>query len=195
MITMEPAQPEMMQREELPAEDAAAARDIAAGLVGSWQTRGYGRPCCFCPLCWLSPTTSIGSYVVGPLGASNTYPMQGAFDVWICPYLGLPCSIFHICPIASVDMQGELDASGTTITQRIRAQAIGNAAKTTTITYTLMSVDAKELRATYSLTSEPLTASLRGTRVVDGRAMTITDESSHRGGSSKMTARKVGASA
>lgn len=193
-MAVEPAQPQMMQREELPAEDAAAARDIVAGLVGAWQTRGYGRPCCFCPLCWLSPHTSIGSYVVGPLGASNTYPMQGFFEVWLCPYLGLPCSIFHICPIASVDMQGELDASGTTITQRYRSQAIGNAAKTMTVTYTLMSVDAKELRATYSLTSGHI-SSLRGTRVVDGRAMTITDESSHRGSSSNMIARKVGASA
>ena len=177
MITVEPAQPQMMRREELlPAEDAAAARDIAAGLEGSWQTRGYGCPKCFCPLVCLLPHTKIGSFVVGPLGANNTYPMQGGSDIWICPYLGLPCSIFHICPIAHITHEGEIDASGTTITQRIRSQAIGNAPSTATATCTLTSVDAKEKRATYSFSIGQ--KSLPGTRVVDGRAMTITDESS-----------------
>ena len=175
--TMQPAQPAQMtmQREDLSAEDAAAAREIAAGLVGSWQMRGHGRPCCFCPLVCLLPSTFTGSWVVGPLGASNTYPVQGDGDVWICPFLGLPCSIFHIVPIATIQKEGEIDASGTTLTNRSRAVNIKGKSTSGVDTWTLTSVDAKERRATYSLSNSERSRgpSFRGTRVIDGRTMTI----------------------
>ena len=48
--------------------------------------------------------------------------------------------------------------------------------KWVTLTRKLTSVDAKELRTTYSVTGSGPTGSIRGTRVVDGRAMTITDD-------------------
>ena len=174
--TMQPAQPAQMtmQREDLSAEDAAAAREIAAGLVGTWQARGYSRPCCFCPLICCLPSTLTGSTVIGPLGANNTYPMETSGAIWICPFLGLPCSIFHIIPIATVKTQGEIDASGTTLTSRSRATNIKGQSSSSVNTWTLTSVDAKERRATYSLSSSvPNSSSMRGTRVIDGRATTI----------------------
>ena len=176
--TMQPAQPAQMtmQREDLSAEDAAAAREIAAGLVGSWNWRGYSRPCCFCPLICLLPMTLTGSSVIGPLGENNTYPTEDSGDVWICPWLGLPCSIFHIIPIATIKKNGEIDASGTTLTSRSRATNIKGQSTSGVNTWTLTSVDAKERRATYSLSSSERSrgsSSMRGTRVIDGRAMTI----------------------
>ena len=174
--TMQPAQPAQMtmQREDLSAEDAAAAREIAAGLVGAWKWRGYSRPCCFCPLICLLPMTLKGSSVIGPLGANNTYPTETSGAIWICPFLGLPCSIFHIISIATVKTQGEIDASGTTLTSRSRATNIKGQSSSSVNTWTLTSVDAKERRATYSLSSSvPNSSSTRGTRVIDGRAMTI----------------------
>ena len=174
--TMQPAQPAQMtmQREDLSAEDAAAAREIAAGLVGTWQGRGYHCPCCFCPLICCLPSTLTGSTVIGPLGANNTYPMETSGAIWICPFLGLPCSIFHIIPIATVKTQGEIDASGTTLTSRSRATNIKGQSTSGVNTWTLTSVDAKERRATYSLSSSvPNSSSIRSTRVIDGRAMTI----------------------
>ena len=174
--TMQPAQPAQMtmQREDLSAEDAAAAREIAAGLVGTWQGRGYSRPCCFCPLICCLPMTLTGSMVIGPLGANNTYPTETSGAIWICPFLGLPCSIFHIIPIATVKTQGEIDASGTTLTSRSRATNIKGQSSSSVNTWTLTSVDAKERRATYSLSSSvPNSSSMRGTRVIDGRATTI----------------------
>ena len=174
--TMQPAQPAQMtmQREDLSAEDAAAAREIAAGLVGAWKWRGYSRPCCFCPLICLLPMTLKGSSVIGPLGANNTYPTEESGDVWICPWLGLPCSIFHIVPIATIQKEGEIDASGTTLTNRSRAVNIKGQSNSGVDTWTLTSVDAKERRATYSLSSSvPNSSSTRGTRVIDCRAMTI----------------------
>ena len=174
--TMQPAQPVQMtmQREDLSAEDAAAAREIAAGLVGSWKWRGYSTPCCFCPLVCYLPMTLKGKSVIGPLGANNTYPTKESGDVWICPWLGLPCSIFHIIPIASIQKEGEIDASGTTLTSRSCATSIKGQSNSGVDTWTLTSVDAKERRATYSLSSSvPNSSSTRGTRVIDGRAMTI----------------------
>ena len=173
--TMQPAQM-TMQREDLSAEDAAAAREIAAGLVGTWQGRGYHCPCCFCPLICCLPMTLTGSMVIGPLGANNTYPTETSGAIWICPFLGLPCSIFHIIPIATVKTQGEIDASGTTLTSRSRATNIKGQSTSGVNTWTLTSVDAKERRATYSLSSSERSrgsSSMRGTRVIDGRAMTI----------------------
>ena len=176
--TMQPAQPAQMtmQREDLSAEDAAAAREIAAGLVGSWKWRGYSLPFCFCPLICLLPMTLKGSSVIGPLGANNTYPTETSGAIWICPFLGLPCSIFHIIPIATVKTQGEIDASGTTLTSRSRATNIKGQSSSSVNTWTLTSVDAKERRATYSLSSSERSrgsSSMRGTRVIDGRATTI----------------------
>ena len=175
--TMQPAQPAQMtmQREDLSAEDAAAAREIAAGLVGAWKWRGYSRPCCFCPLICLLPMTLKGSSVIGPLGANNTYLTEESGDVWICPWLGLPCSIFHIVPIATIQKEGEIDASGTTLTNRSRAVNIKGQSNSGVDTWTLTSVDAKERRATYSLSNSERSRgpSFRGTRVIDGRTMTI----------------------
>ena len=172
--TMQPAQM-TMQREDLSAEDAAAAREIAAGLVGTWQGRGYHCPCCFCPLICCLPMTLTGTMVIGPLGANNTYPTETSGDIWICPFLGLPCSIFHIIPIATVKTQGEIDASGTTLTSRSRATNIKGQSSSSVNTWTLTSVDANERRATYNLSSSERSRgpSLRGTRVIDGRTMTI----------------------
>ena len=175
--TMQPAQPAQMtmQREDLSAEDAAAAREIAAGLVGTWQGRGYFCPCCFCPLVCCLPMTLTGTMVIGPLGANNTYPTETSGAIWICPFLGLPCSIFHIIPIATVKTQGEIDASGTTLTSRSRATNIKGQSSSSVNTWTLTSVDAKERRATYSLSNSERSRgpSFRGTRVIDGRTMTI----------------------
>ena len=174
IATEQPAQM-TMQREDLSAEDAAAAREIAAGLVGTWQGRGYSRPCCFCPLICCLPMTLTGSMVIGPLGANNTYPTETSGAIWICPFLGLPCSIFHIIPIATVKTQGEIDASGTTLTSRSRATNIKGQSSSSVNTWTLTSVDAKERRATYSLSNSERSRgpSFRGTRVIDGRTMTI----------------------
>ena len=172
--TMQPAQM-TMQREDLSAEDAAAAREIAAGLVGSWKWRGYSLPCCFCPLICLLPMTLKGSSVIGPLGANNTYSTEESGDVWICPWLGLPCSIFHIVPIATIQKEGEIDASGMTLTNRSRAVNIKGKSTSGVDTWTLTSVDAKERRATYILSNSERSRgpSFRGTRVIDGRTMTI----------------------
>ena len=174
IATEQPAQM-TMQREDLSAEDAAAAREIAAGLVGSWQGRGYFCPCCFCPLICCLPMTLTGTMVIGPLGANNTYPTETDGAIWICPFLGLPCSIFHIIPIATVKTQGEIDASGTTLTSRSRATNIKGQSSSSVNTWTLTSVDAKERRATYSLSNSERSRgpSFRGTRVIDGRTMTI----------------------
>ena len=173
IATEQPAQM-TMQREDLSAEDAAAAREIAAGLVGTWQGRGYHCPCCFCPLICCLPMTLTGTMVIGPLGANNTYPTETNGDIWICPFLGLPCSIFHIIPIASIQKEGEVDASGTTLTSRSCATSIKGESTSGVDKWTLTSVDAKERRATYSLSSsDPNSSSTRGTKVIDGRAMTI----------------------
>ena len=174
IATEQPAQM-TMQREDLSAEDAAAAREIAAGLVGSWKWRGYSTPCCFCPLVCYLPMTLKGKSVIGPLGANNTYPTKESGDVWICPWLGLPCSIFHIIPIASIQKEGEIDASGTTLTSRSCATSIKGQSNSGVDKWTLTSVDANERRATYNLSSSERSRgpSLRGTRVIDGRTMTI----------------------
>ena len=174
IATEQPAQM-TMQREDLSAEDAAAAREIAAGLVGTWQGRGYFCPCCFCPLICCLPMTLTGTMVIGPLGANNTYPTETSGDIWICPFLGLPCSIFHIIPLATVKTQGEIDASGTTLTSRSCATSIKGQSNSGVDKWTLTSVDANERRATYNLSSSERSRgpSLRGTRVIDGRTMTI----------------------
>ena len=120
--------------------------------------------------------TATGTMVIGPLGANNTYPTETSGAIWICPFLGLPCSIFHIIPIATVKTQGEIDASGTTLTSRSRATNIKGQSSSSVNTWTLTSVDAKERRATYSLSRTDFSrgsSSIRGTRVIDGRAMTI----------------------
>ena len=189
-IVTDAVQPAAMVREPLlpAAEDAAAARELAAQMVGQYRVDGSGCPGIFCPLIWQSPQTIQGQYTIQPLNAHQQYTLTGKTTHWVCPYLGLPCSVLHVCPIGSLTMSGEFSADGTTSHDRQRnpnanrseGEPIGCpweiSSWATTIERKLTSIDAKALRATFSIAGQGPLGKISGTREVDGRARTITDQ-------------------
>ena len=185
MMQLAPSQPAQMQMNR-EGPDAEAARQIVASMVGNWKKRGTHWPCCFCPLIWLSPMTQIGSYTVHPLDANGKYTTVGQDDIWVMPFLGCPCSFLHICPIAALDIQGEMSADGTKGVIRNR-----NADNNNTVNHQLVKIDASALKATYSSSGSGIRGSITGTREVDGRAMTITDKYTHGGGYATIHSTKV----
>ena len=178
MVQLAPSQPAQMQMNR-EGPDAEAARQIVASMVGNWKKRGSHWPCCFCPLIWQSPMTQTGSYTVHPLDANGKYTTVGQDDIWVMPFLGCPCSFLHICPIAALDIQGEMTADGTKGTARARNVSVKGEVKITTINIELVKIDASALKATYSYTGSGPLGSVNGTREVDGRAMTMTDKYTH----------------
>ena len=174
-----PAQPVQMQRDP---EDAAAARTVVAKMVGNWKLRGYGYPSCFCPLIWQVPFTHTGQFTVQPLDTNGKHQVRGHFDHWVLPFLGLPCSALHVCPIASMAIAGEYDASGMTSVGKSRnvnkSESLDPLGGWTTVTRTLTSIDAANLKATYAISGSGPLGAFSGTRTVDAGAepMTYTDE-------------------
>ena len=59
LVPTAPAQPVQMERELHSSEDAAAARALAAKMVGNWNLEGKG-----CPCIWQMPFTYTGQFVV-----------------------------------------------------------------------------------------------------------------------------------
>ncbi len=172
--------PAQMQRDP---EEAAAASMLAAKSVGNWRLRGYGYPACFCPFIWQVPFTHTGQFAIHPLDANGKYPVHGHFEHWVLPFLGLPCSAVHICPIASMVIAGENDASGMSSVGKSRnvnkSESLDPMGGWTTVTRTLTSIDAATLKATYAVSGSGLMGgAISGTRTVDGGAepMTYTDE-------------------
>lgn len=157
--------------------DSAAAREIAAKMVGEWELLGTSCPC-FCPLLWQMPSTYKGRFVIHPANAQMQYPLTGRQELWVFPFLGLPCSFLHWCPIADLKMIGEYDVSGTASTVSIRntnKPEWDPMGKYSTFTRKLTSVDAKNQTATFSMTLSSPFGKGAGMVEVDGRAMTITE--------------------
>lgn len=188
-IVTDAVQPALMVREPLlPAEDAAAARELAAQMVGQYRVDGSGCPDIFCPLIWQSPLTIQGHYTIQPLNAHQQYTLTGKTTHWVCPYLGLPCSVLHVCSIGSLTMSDEFSADGMTShgrqrnanTNKSESEPIGCpweiSSWATTIERKLTSIDAKALRATFSIAGQGPLGEISGTREVDGHARTITDQ-------------------
>ena len=196
-----PVQPGMMPvPTEMEREDpagAAAARDLAAKMVGNWKIEGRTCPSCFCPLIWVMPQFHTGEHTVHPLNANQQYSLTGFREIWVCPFLGLP---IPCCPIAYLKMTGEFSADGTAFTSKYRninKSEWDPMGKWSSLTGKLTSVDAKTQRATWSFDGRGPLGRISGTREVDGRAMTYTDRAKVGmvcgSGELTLTATKVGA--